>query len=263
MKLGVCCSVDRAELALSLGADYVELAASGLNGFEDSWDPAPFQGLPVEATNLFFPSEIKLFGSERTDPPVLSSYVSRTLERAATLGVRLMVIGSGASRRCPAPGLPVSEANLEFVRFVGSVQSEARQYGIVIAPESLNRTETNVGNDLAWLAGALAEAGAGFTADSFHVLYEWDAGMREGDPGASAPSQGYLARQVPVVPLHVHFGDLPRSYPRADDPMARAFCARLKALGYDGRVSLECAWDDFERELPVALDSARKLLRVE
>lgn len=260
MRFGVCCSLEQAETALKCGAEYVEPGALGFKGLEESWDPAPYRDLPIEATNLFFPGEIVLFGPNKSNPTDVSDYISKTLERAASIGVQLMVIGSGNSRKAPAPGMPVSEANVQFVQLVQRVQREARQYGITIAPESLNRTETNVGNDLGWLANALAVAGAGFTADSFHVLYEWDANMREGQPDLEAPSEFHLIEQIPTTPSHVHFGDLPRSFPRASDPMMRAFCGRLNVLDYDARVSLECRWEDFERELPEALGEARTLL---
>ncbi|MBI5706351.1 MAG: TIM barrel protein [Armatimonadetes bacterium] len=259
MKFGVCCSLEQARTAIEFGADYVELGAVGFNGLQETWEPAKFEGLPIGATNLFFPGEIRLFGEDPTPDEVWQLYVDRTLERAASLEVRLMVIGSGNSRKSPAPGLPVSKANEAFVSKVSWIQERARNHGITIAPESLNRTETNVGNDLGWMANALNRVRAGYTADSFHVLYEWDAGMREGDPGLAAPSEFYLIEQIPIRPAHVHFGDLPRFYPKADDPMMQAFCRRLWEIEYDGLVSLECRWDDFERELPLALDAARKL----
>lgn len=259
MRFGVCCGLDQAKAAIEAGADYVELGAVGFKGLEANWDPTPYLGLPVEATNLFFPGEIKLFGDDRTEREVWQSYVKRTLERAASIGVKLMVVGSGGSRKAPAPGMAVSQANREFVAIVGWIQSEAKQYGLTIAPESLNRTETNVGNDLGWMASALAVQGAGYTADSFHVLYEWDAGMREGDPELFRPSEFYMIEQIPIRPSHVHFGDLPRFYPKAFDPMMQSFCGRLIQLEYDERVSLECRWTNFEEELPKALAEARAL----
>jgi sugar phosphate isomerase/epimerase len=262
MRFGVCCPPEQAGAALELGADFVELGAVGFKGAEEAWDPATFHGLPVEATNLFFPPEIRLFGEKRTDRRVLRSYITNTLERAASVGVRVMVVGSGRSREAPAPGLEVSRANNEFVSLVGEIQSEARRYRMTIAPESLNRTETNVGNDLGWLATALAGVGAGFTADSYHLLYEWDCGMRESEPESLAPSADYLRRAIPFPPAHVHFGDLSRWPPRSDDPMMRAFCGRLMELGYDARVSLECRWTDFQAELPEAIAAAKSLFQL-
>ena len=50
MKFGVCCSLEDVPVVLGAGFDYVELGASSLSD-----DPSVYKGLPVEATNLFFP----------------------------------------------------------------------------------------------------------------------------------------------------------------------------------------------------------------
>ena len=77
-----------------------------------------------------------------------------------------------------------------------------------MAPESLNRSETNVGNDLGQLAKDLAAKGIAYTADLYHILYEANA---DGHP----PD---FAEQLPFAPLHVHLADLPRHVPAPDDP---------------------------------------------
>lgn len=260
MRYGVCCSLEQAHVAVENGADYVELGATGFRGLEPEWDPGPYQGLPIGATNLFFPGEIRLFGEDATPEVDWQAYVLRTLERAASLDVGLMVIGSGNSRRAPAPGTVVSQANEQFVKMVGWIQREARAHGITIAPESLNRSETNVGNDLGWMANALMRVRAGYTVDTYHVLYEWDAAMREEDSRNEAPSEYYLIEKIPTRPSHLHLGDLPRFFPKSDDPMMKAICARIQETEFDGMASLECRWDDLAKELPIALENARRLL---
>ncbi len=241
MKFGVCCSLEDVPVVLGAGFDYVELGASSLSD-----DPSVYKGLPVEATNLFFPGTIKLFGSEAT--PYLD--VARTtVDRAAAIGVKLMVIGSGASRNAPE-GTDRGIAETEFLLVAAAVADHAKQYGITIAPESLNRSETNIGNDLGCLAEGLRWSGVGYTADSYHVLYEW----HENFPHESTPSDAHWAEQVPFLPSHVHIADLPRFAPKPSDPMVQGFARRLLDLGYDGRISLEYRrGKDFAEELKSAL----------
>jgi hypothetical protein len=91
------------------------------------------------------------------------------------------------------------------------------------------------------------------------VLKEWafDLGL---DPApVEGPSDTYWADQIPFAPAHVHLGDLPRMAPRSDDPMMQGFARRIKALGYDARMSLECNIGEMETGLPKALAELRKL----
>lgn len=257
MKFGICCGIDSAHQALDLGAEYIELGAVAFNGLEPDWDPLPFVGLPIETTNVFFPGAIKLFGDERTP---YEEYAKRAIARAAEVGVKIMVVGSGVSRRAPE-GSDAPTMDAEFADIVANMQRIASPYGIAMAPESLTRLETNVGNDLGRLARLLKERGVAFTADSFHVLKEWEfdtegegSGTRDGGPSAA-----HWEDQIPFAPAHIHIGDLPRNYPKAADPMMQGFANRIKELGYDGRISLECSLGELSTGLPAALKELHAL----
>lgn len=254
MRFGLCCSVEDAPQAVERGVDYVEVAAVGFNGVQPSWDRSIYEGLPIEATNVFCPGSIKLVGPCRSD---YRDYARRTVERAAEIGVKVMVVGSGASRAAPDGCDPV-RAEAEFIDVVAELQEIAEPFGIAIAPESLNREETNVGNDLGRLARALAERGLAFTADSYHVLKEW-ARIVGPEAPREGPSEAFWREQIPRCPLHVHVGDLARNAPRADDPMMQGFARRLRELGYAGRVSLECRIGELPTGLPDALRQLRAL----
>lgn len=228
MTFGVCARPEEAAEVLAAGFDYLEVPAFALNGLEETWDPAPYSGLPIRATNLFFDPRIRLFGPERTPP---HAYAARTIERAASLGVRIMVIGSGGARRAPER----FDGEAAFIALVGELQIVASEYGIILAPESLNADETNVGVHLGPFSQALTAVGAGFTADSYHLLREWDREGRQGDEPADAFDEQGLWH----LPTHVHIAPIDRGMPQADDPYLLAFAARLKGYGYDGMVSLE------------------------
>lgn len=247
MRFGVCGGLDLAPRVLTAGFDYIEVGASGFTMRED-FEASEYRSLNAEACNLFFPGTIKLFGSDAT--PYLE-YAQKAVDRAHAIGIRHMVIGSGNSRRAPE-GIDPGEAERRFVEIVGEIADYARPRGIVIAPESLNRSETNVGNDLGRLAYALRARGAGYTADSYHVLYEWNADGGLGEPDWET--------QIPFAPDHVHVGDLPRNAPEPNDPLVLGFAARLRALGYDGRISLEARRrDDSDEELRRVLANLREI----
>jgi len=228
MKFGVCTGLEESAKILASGFDYVELGASGFDGMTGDWDPAPYARLPILATNLFFDHRIRLFGAGKTP---YQEYAERTIHRAASLGVPVMVIGSGGPRTAPKD----IDGDARFVEIVAELAEIARPLGIALAPESLNRTETNVGNDLRRLALGLRDKSVGFTADSYHILYEWDA------DGRKLWLDDLMEDEIPFAPTHVHIADLPRSGVSAEDAMLVAFAARLRELEYDGNVSLECS----------------------
>jgi len=250
MRFGVCCGIEDASTVLGAGFDYIELGANNLSD-----DVRKYSGMPVEATNLFFAGSVKLFGREAT--PYLD-IAKATVDRAASIGVQTMVIGSGGSRKAP-DGIDMEVTEREFLLIAAAIGDHAKQYGITIAPESLNRSETNIGNDLGRLACGLKYAGVGYTADSYHVLYEW----HEDFPDEAVPSKEHWEAQIPFAPSHVHIADLPRYAPKPGDPMMQGFANRLLELGYDGRVSLEYRrGNDFEAELQRALLDLKVLFRV-
>jgi sugar phosphate isomerase/epimerase len=249
MRFGVCCSLDQAPTVMSAGFDYVELPAGQLFGgpSEPPWEK--LEGLPVEATNLFIAGDLKIVGPDQGET---RAYAELVIPRAALAGVSTMVIGSGTARKAPA-GYDLDAAEDDFIHFAAMCGMIAREYGITIAPESLVPAETNVGNYLGDLARMLHYKGVAYTADSYHVLNQ---------PGALPEESFFWANELPHAPAHVHLGDQPRNWPKADDPNLAGFVDRLVALGYDGRVSLECKWEDMEQELPLALDQAKRLFRL-
>ena len=248
MKFGLCCDLTEFESALQAGFDYVEGSLSGLAG-APSLDA--YRGVPMEATNLFFPGSFRLFGAERT--PYLE-YARTALERAGELGVKVAVLGSGAVRRAPEDE-ELEEFEDSFAVVASELADIAEEFGITLAPESLNRSETNIGNDLGQLAHRLANLGVAYTADSYHVLYEWKAQ----NPDQATPPQSIWDVHIPFAPAHVHVATLPRVAPAPDDPKLSGFVTRLRQLGYDGRVSLECQRGNSAQELAGALSNLKSL----
>jgi sugar phosphate isomerase/epimerase len=250
VRFGVCSAVEQADATLAAGADYIELPGHPLN--EDADYIALLRSLPVEATNLFFSADIGLYDDFTRSVKI----ARRTIKHAAEAGVQVMVIGSGAARKSPKTRC-ADWAFMRFVEVVNQANEAALEEGVSLAPESLNREETDVGNDLAQLAESLREVNIGFTADSYHVLKEWDFEGREG--GQEAPSEEYWREKIPFAPTHVHLAPLDRQPPRSDDPMLLGFMRRLKESGYDSRISLECACREEDRDVPAAVEAMRTL----
>jgi sugar phosphate isomerase/epimerase len=140
-------------------------------------------------------------------------------------------------------------AEARFVEVAATLQEIANQHGITIAPESLNRSETNVGNDLGELAHRLRASGVGYTADLYHILFEANADGVQPD----------MVAQVPFTPNHVHLADLPRFAPDVDDSAVNAFARRLRELGYNARISLECQRPNPAEDLAKGLATMRAL----
>lgn len=235
--------------ARSAGADYVELPAGAL-----LTDPSYCQTLAElkpETTNLFFPPLTALYEDEEQSTKIGSGI----LMGAAEAGVAICVVGSGGARKSPKGKSP-EWAEAKFIGIITTLSQFAKGLGIRVAPESLNRSECDVFCKLSPLAAQLQNYGVGYTADSYHVLKEWDFDARP------RSLEEEFQKEVPHAPLHAHLGGLDRSPPCDQDPMILAFFKRLKMLDYDGRVSIEVNWDDFESQLPQALDATRRMWEV-
>jgi sugar phosphate isomerase/epimerase len=235
MKVGICIALEKAPLAVNAGFDYVELAVSEIMA-RDPWDSAVYAGLPIEACNLFFPGGVKLFAENPAERFKALPYIFAAKKRLTELGVAIGVVGSGNQRRAPE-SLSTLEAENKLAKWLA--KGTKAPGTTVFAPESLERSETNVGGDCASFSRVLKNHGVGYTADAYHLLKEWEANGREG--GLDIPSDAYWEDQMPHKPTHLHLAQLKgRRFPSVNDPMLNGFFERLKELGYDDRVSLEC-----------------------
>ncbi|MFZ4506425.1 MAG: sugar phosphate isomerase/epimerase family protein [Fimbriimonas sp.] len=223
---------------LEAGFDSVELGASSLLAHYDA-----YAALRPKSMNLFFPGSIRLFGPEATE---WRPYVDEMLPAAASVGAEVLVVGSGGQRRAPEHW-SAADRDAAFAEFVAEMQALAPA-GLRLAPEALNATETNTGNSLPRLAEALAVRGCGYTADSYHSLFEmgeavdWDA-------------------EIPFCPTHVHLGNRSRKGISADDPELIGFARRVRELGFDGIASIEVARaEDMASALAAWLRDVRTLL---
>jgi sugar phosphate isomerase/epimerase len=236
MRFGVCAPPDQTAAYLDAGIDYVEWPMSRTVGDMD--DPA-FAALaalaatlPVtpEAWNVMLPASLKVVGPE-ADTDALRRYVERAFARAAQLGGKVVVFGSGGARARP-DGWPADAAMRQFddaCRVAGEV---ATAHGLTIAIEPLNRKEANVVNGVAEgiaVAERVALPSVRVLSDLYHVA-------EEDEPLADTAAAGAML-------AHTHIAEpgsrhVPR--PGAHEETYAAFLGALRQAGYDGRLSLEC-----------------------
>ena len=243
MKLGICCSAEQASIAKKLGYDYWELNVRGIaqmdeDAFKTYQQTVLETGLPAEAGNCFFPAEIRVTG-ELADRQAISAYARKALSRAAALGLKTVVFGSGDARRVDE-GFAYDRAYAQFVEALKVVGDIAGEYDIMIAVEPLRKQEDNLINrvpqGLAAAKAADNEHVAGL-ADLYHMKSE----------GESFADIGTYGGEL----VHIHIAAADRTYPYQGDGQDEdytLFAEALKTSGYQGRISIEANTQRFEAD---------------
>ena len=105
MRFGVCTGIENAGLVTAAGWDYLELGVSTAlvpEAESAAWDQSKKRllalPLPCETFNLFVPGALKITGPA-VETAALSRYVHTALARAAEVGGKLIVFGSGGARQ--------------------------------------------------------------------------------------------------------------------------------------------------------------------
>ncbi|MDR2618081.1 MAG: sugar phosphate isomerase/epimerase [Treponema sp.] len=251
MRIGLCTAPENLNLAGRLGFDYVEWALAAVESLQDGEFAALLAKVkesPVkpERFNVLFPGSLKLVGPE-SDPEKIKAYLRRAFDRAAALGGKIVVFGSGRCRAFPA-GMVFKKGYGELVKVTRLIGEEAAKYGITIAIEPLNRDETNCINSVK--EGAMLEADAGLPsvgllADLYHVL-------KEREPLEDIVLAGDLK--------HTHVALLEgRSFPVAASPELKGFFGALKKIGYSGTMSIEGNTENPEADAAASLRVLRSL----
>ncbi|HEY3384606.1 MAG TPA: sugar phosphate isomerase/epimerase family protein [Vicinamibacterales bacterium] len=254
VQVGVCLDADRFEAAQAAGFDYVEIAASKVAALTDDEFrqlAARIAGLriPVAAANNFIPAAIKLVGPD-VDKRRQEEYVGACLGRLKTLGVSVVVLGSGGARRVP-DGFSRQEAVGQLVDFCRRIAPLARERGITIAIEPLRHQETNILNTaregLA-LVNAVDRPEIRLLVDYYHLA-------EEGESPAVLLEAG---KQI----VHTHLANPNgRVYPSSRDETNYAgFFGNLCKIGYAGRLSIEASTTDFAAQAPESLAMLRNAL---
>jgi D-psicose/D-tagatose/L-ribulose 3-epimerase len=249
MQLGVCTDVANAAIAKAAGADFIEGHAQQLLRPADPlWqkpvDPKTLP-IPLAAYNCLFPGDLKITGPS-AETLKIKAYAAKACKRCREMGSSVLVFGSGAARRIP-DGWPREKAEEQLVETLRVIGPLAREAGLTIALEPLNRGESNILNSVAegleYLRRART-AGLTMLCDFYHMALE-------NEPIDVLDQAGKLLSHVHVAEPNGRVAPKPRGTD------LRPFFAKLKGIGYDKRISLECSWEDLGAQLPATLEYLR------
>ncbi len=257
-RIGVCTSIDNAALIKSAGGAHVEenlmnflMPQKSDADFAANRKAAAESVLPVRSTNCFFPGEIRLTGPD-FDIETAVAYTEVAMRRAAEVGIKVTVLGSGWARSYPE-GFSRDEAERQFVTLLKRMGAIAKKYGVVIAFEPLRKQECNFINTVQEgyeIAKKVGSPNVKVNADIYHM-------MQEGESPQSLINAGrkYIA--------NVHIAENARRTPPGTDgddftPYFRA----LKKIKYNGSISIECGWGDFAKQLKPAIQEVQRQLLI-
>ena len=208
--------------------------------FEEFRDLVSNYSLRAECFNSFIPPDLKVTGPN-VDKARLDNYLAAATERAAELGGEVIVFGSGDARHVPED-FSRKRAHDQILEFLEAAANYAGRRGLVIAIEPLNRAETNVINSIAeavQFADELGRPEVQVLVDFYHQMLEaeaFDEIVRAGERIA-----------------HVHVADTDRLYPGSGRYDYGRFARSLADAGYNKRVSVECNFRDFDKEVPQSI----------
>lgn len=252
MKFGVVTDLSNVFLLHSQGWDYIEVniqkAFDGTKS-DDEWTGlTDLSELPIPALAgaQLLPPEMKIVGEE-VDHHAIRNYLTNVMQRAGRIGTKIVAFGSGQARQVP-DGFDPARAKRQIIDFFALAAPLARENGVTIATESLNRSQCNMLNSLNEVASIVREVdhvGVKQLYDSFH---SW----MEDESLAHLRTVGSLIR-------HVHLADRQnRAAPGLSGQSDyRAAFRILKEASYQGSISVEAKWD-VENDGPRVLEFLKK-----
>jgi sugar phosphate isomerase/epimerase len=203
---------------------------------------------PLYGCNLFIPGELKVVGPAADETAVLA-YVEVVFQRCRDAGVGLITWGSGGSRRVP-DGFDREQAREQFIATARKIAASAARYKIILALENLNSGETNfitTLNEALRIVKAVDHPNFRLCADLYHMLRE-----NEG-PAIIETAGKYL--------VHCELAEKENRTPpgtKGDD--FREYFKMLKKVHYNGKIILECRWENLARQAaPARAEVERQL----
>jgi sugar phosphate isomerase/epimerase len=251
--LGICSSLDNAPLVKKYGFSYIEVGLRALvlpfesdSAYKPVLAEALTSSVPVRVCNSFLPESIKSVGTNVSIPEILA-FTDTSFRRAARAGVKIIVFGSGGSRKIP-DGFDKNQARSEFIELLKLIGKVAAHYDITLVLEPLNSAETNFINSVKEGASIVREVNHPnimLLADIYHM-------MKEGESPDAIVQAGSLIK-------HVHIAEKEsRTAPGVRGDNFRPYFHALKTIGYCGSISIECSWKDMNVDMPLAMRELQK-----
>jgi sugar phosphate isomerase/epimerase len=244
MKFGVCTKIENAPIVHAAGFDFIECTVVSLQGEQSDEAVRDIMArylespLPVEAFNVLLPGELKIVG-DSVDEARVRNYLEKALERVKRVGGETVVFGSGKARMVP-DGFPRARAEEQIVQFLHWIADVADSLQLTIAIEPLNTSECNIINSVPEAAGFAKQV----NRQSIRVLADFYHMYKENEPLEHMVAHRELLQ-------HVHVSDSRHAPGMGSCPYAD-FADCIQRANYDGRISIECLWNDFQAETAAA-----------
>ncbi len=261
MKIGICTNmlgtaadpmgVRLLESVEAAGFDYVELpafliAALGAGDFDALANRVRKLRIPCLASNSMCPPSLRLTGPDVSEKAV-DDFLDLLFPRLKALGAKAVVFGSAGAKNVPE-GFPMDRAFAQLVAMLSKAADRARDNGLRVAIEALNRGESNITLSLAEgaeLMRAVDRPEVRMLVDYYHHAIEEE------------PEEAIVALGNNII--HTHFAEPKgRVLPFRQKEKYKTFFRSLRAAGYDGGVSLECYSQNPVPEMKAALAILRE-----
>ena len=252
MRFGICTGLENANRLAEVGYDYIEpgvrsalVPESDEAEFQEIREQVAKSPLKPESYAGFIPGDLRVVG-ETVDFQRLSRYVETACRRSNEISGEVIVYGSSSSRNI-ADGYSEERALAQIAEFLDMAADHAEAHNITIVIEPICWREGNIIRTVAdgvAMAKRVNRPGIKALADLYHVYQE-----RE-------PMQNIIDAAEWLA--HVHIAEpVKRSYPGNDDFDFTDFFTALRKAGYDGRVSCECKFDNFDTNIETALKTMK------
>ncbi len=248
MRFGICTGLDNVDKLAEIGYDYIELGVR--NALMPEAEDSEFQKirervakapLKPEAYAGFIPRNLRVVG-DSVDFHRLSGYVEAACRRSSEIGGEIIVYGSSGSRNVEE-GYSEDRALDQIAEFLDMAADHAEANGITIVVEPICMKEGNILRTVAdgvAMAKRVNRKRVKALADLYHVWQE------------DEPMQNIVDAAEWLA--HVHIAEpVKRSYPGNDNFDFTDFFTALKQANYDGRISCECKFENFDLDAQTAL----------
>jgi sugar phosphate isomerase/epimerase len=253
-EIGVVQSIENDSLLQAQGYRYMVESVAKLvspktvtdEQFEVNKEKIKSTKIPMYAFNIFIPGELKIVGPD-VDEKAILQHAEKVFQRCKASGVDRIIWGSGGSRRVPE-GFDHSKAKTQFISTAKKIAALASRYNIMLALENLNSTETNFINSISEAIDIVKKVdhkNLRLCVDVYHMLKDGES------PSSIERAKGYVvycevAERDGRTPPGVHGDDF------------RPYFAALKKIGYDGKIMIECRWEDVHTQGVPAYENLSK-----
>lgn len=253
MKIGAAVGYDRLNRLEELGFDLTELSVGWLSERSDEElaqiaSAIAKKRIQWKSCNCLFPGSMTpLYRDEGLRDT--RAYLNRMLPVLSRFGVETVVFGSGSFRRMPEE-VPQEKRHQLVCDFLTMLEGIARNNGLTVALEPLNRSETNMLVTTEEAVGYIRE----LDLPNLKLLVDLYHFWREGEPMERVRAYGGYIR-------HIHIAEpTQRDFLRGSDEYDYTpFFEALRAIGYDGAVVFEGGKGDFDSGIGETYPVLRRL----